>query len=317
MTENLKPLEGIVITGDDAGALVTVSGRSPLDLFTAPGVVPALLDAIRQEATRDFTPDLSTDRGRKEIASRAFKVAKSKTYLDDLGKEEVARLKDLPRQVDAGRKALRDGLDALRDDIRRPLTEWEERRERLQARLNELRNLPARLFQADSAAIRAAIEGLDDQVGAPGPAGTTSRTRPSAPAGWSGPSWRICWRRPRSAKPRPPSWSACARRRPSGTGWSTRRSCGRRARSGPASASWRPPPVKGGPRGRIHPPPLPPPSPPRCRPRRRTPCAAGRSRPPTLSTAAPSTGRPWRPSGPPPMLPAKLPKRLRPGPRRS
>jgi hypothetical protein len=84
-------------------------------------------------AARDFTPDPTTEKGRKEITSRAFRVAKTKTYLDDLGKEEVARLKELPKQIDAGRKALRDGLDQIRDEVRVALTDWEAEQERIEA----------------------------------------------------------------------------------------------------------------------------------------------------------------------------------------
>jgi hypothetical protein len=164
MTDTPAPLEGIIVAADEPAGLVTVQGRSPLDLFTAQGVIPALLKAIRDEATRGFQPDLGTEKGRKDIASRAFKVARSKTYLDDLGKAEVARLKDLPRQVDAARKELRDGLDALRDEIREPLTEWEARRALLQNKLAVIQNTPGALFNADSVAIRSSIETLESTV---------------------------------------------------------------------------------------------------------------------------------------------------------
>jgi hypothetical protein len=123
-------LEGIIVSTEEQGGLVLVQNRNPQDIFTTPEIIQGLL-AMVGTAARDFTPDLTTDKGRKEIASRAFRVAKTKTYLDDLGKEEVARLKELPKQIDAGRKALRDGLDQLRDEIRVPLTDWEAEQERI------------------------------------------------------------------------------------------------------------------------------------------------------------------------------------------
>ncbi len=90
-------------------------------------------------------PDLKSDKGRKEIASLAAKVAKSKTYMDDLGKTYVAELKALPKQIDAERKRMRGYLDALKDDVRKPLTEWEdaekERKDNILARINAM-NLP-------------------------------------------------------------------------------------------------------------------------------------------------------------------------------
>jgi len=125
-------LEGIIVSTEEQGGLVLVQDRNLQDIFTTPTIIQSLL-AMVSAAARDFTPDLTTDKGRKEIASRAFRVAKTKTYLDDLGKDEVARLKELPKQIDAGRKTLRDGLDQLRDEIRVPLTDWEAEQERIAA----------------------------------------------------------------------------------------------------------------------------------------------------------------------------------------
>ena len=155
-----QPLDGIVITPEDPGGLVSLTTAKPLDLFTTPGIVESLLASIRAEALRDFTPDLTTDKGRKAIASRAYRVAKTKTFLDTIGKEEVARLKELPRQVDAGRKTLRDGLDQLAEEIRQPLTDWEARVDGIKARLTDLQNLPARLMNATAAIIGQALTDL-------------------------------------------------------------------------------------------------------------------------------------------------------------
>ena len=93
-------------------------------LFT-PGGLSEILSKIEEDALA-LVPDLSTAKGRDAIASTAARVARSKTYLDGLGKDYVAQLKDLPRKIDAERKAMRDRLDALRDKVRAPLTEWEE-----------------------------------------------------------------------------------------------------------------------------------------------------------------------------------------------
>lgn len=103
--------------------LIPLQNANPAALF-APGGLDPILDAIEREA-RSLVPDISTAKGRKEVASNAAKVAKAKVYLDDIGKAYVAELKDLPRKIDAARKAMRDRLDALRDDVRLPLTEYE------------------------------------------------------------------------------------------------------------------------------------------------------------------------------------------------
>jgi len=83
-----------------------------------------ILEQIKTAAT-DFVPDTSTSKGRKEIASMAHKVARSKTVLDDLGKDLVADWKSKAKLVDEARKKSRDYLDALKDEVREPLTQWE------------------------------------------------------------------------------------------------------------------------------------------------------------------------------------------------
>lgn len=104
--------------------LIPIENPNPAALF-APQGLTAILERIASEA-RAVVPDLRTKRGRDAIASNAAKVAKAKTYLDGIGKDYVAVLKALPAQVDAERKRARDFLDALKDEVRRPLTEFEE-----------------------------------------------------------------------------------------------------------------------------------------------------------------------------------------------
>lgn len=83
-----------------------------------------VLAKIKQKAT-DFVPDITTLKGRKEIASQAYLVSRSKTVLEELGVNLVAEWKEKAKKVDAARKKSRDYLDNLRDEVRQPLTDWE------------------------------------------------------------------------------------------------------------------------------------------------------------------------------------------------
>lgn len=101
----------------------------PLDTLTpaavfAPGGVDDILAKIEGEV-RGVHTDISTKAGRDAIASTAYKIARSKTALDDMGKALVADWKEKSKKVDAERKKLRDRLDALKDEVRQPLTDWE------------------------------------------------------------------------------------------------------------------------------------------------------------------------------------------------
>ncbi|MEW2869587.1 hypothetical protein AB1A95_33100, partial [Pseudomonas aeruginosa] len=99
---------------------------------TANGLDP-FLAKIREEID-GFVPDVTTRKGREAIASIAYKVARSKTALDNVGKELVAELKEVPKKVDAERKRMRDLLDHWQAEVRQPLTEWEQREEMRKAK---------------------------------------------------------------------------------------------------------------------------------------------------------------------------------------
>lgn len=99
--------------------------ESALQVFQQDNGLDPYLQKIREEID-GFVPDVSTKKGRDAIASIAHKVARSKAALDNIGKDLVAELKELPKKIDAERKRMRDTLDAWKEEVRRPLTEWEE-----------------------------------------------------------------------------------------------------------------------------------------------------------------------------------------------
>lgn len=124
-----------------AQELIVIPKESALTVFSEPQGLDPFMAKIRAEIDA-FVPDISTAKGRKEIASIAHKVAKSKTYLDGVGKELVSELKELPKKVDASRKQMRDTLDAWKDEVRQPLTEWEQAEtDRIEAHKQAIANL--------------------------------------------------------------------------------------------------------------------------------------------------------------------------------
>ncbi|WP_193147803.1 coiled-coil domain-containing protein [Citrobacter freundii] len=112
--------------------LVVIEKSNAMAIFTSKEQLDPLLEKIETEA-RSLVPDLTTKKGRDAIASMAHKVARSKTYIDNAGKDLVAELKALPKQIDESRRIVRERLDALKDEVRRPLTEWEAEQERIKA----------------------------------------------------------------------------------------------------------------------------------------------------------------------------------------
>jgi colicin import membrane protein len=107
-----------------------------------------LLLRIRQE-TATLVPDVSTEEGRKLIASTAYKVARSKTAIDDAGKDLVEGWKNQAKVVDAERKHARDTLDALKDEIRAPLDAWQAEQDRIEQEAIEQARIRREKEEAD------------------------------------------------------------------------------------------------------------------------------------------------------------------------
>lgn len=101
------------------------------------------LEQIREGVNE--VPDLSTAKGRARIASLAAQVSRSKTAVEKPGRDYLKRLKEQPKVVEAELRRFVTECDQMRDEVRRPLTEWEDaekaRTEALQQRLANLRSL--------------------------------------------------------------------------------------------------------------------------------------------------------------------------------
>lgn len=97
----------------------------------SPNGLDAFLEQIKQAVNE--VPDLSTDKGRKRIASLAAQVSRSKTAIEKPGREYLKRLKAAVKPAEQEIKRFVDECDALRDATRQPLTEWEAEQERIAA----------------------------------------------------------------------------------------------------------------------------------------------------------------------------------------
>jgi colicin import membrane protein len=93
----------------------------------------ALLDAEKYGAfyqrikaeTEKLVPDVSTAKGRDEIRSMAAKVTKTKAAIDKARLALTAQWRDQTKQVNDAGKKIEAELDALADEVRKPLTDWE------------------------------------------------------------------------------------------------------------------------------------------------------------------------------------------------
>lgn len=162
-------LEADLEVGGPLSLAEAITSADAESLFETPGALLPMLQAVA-EKVREFKADPSTEAGRKAIASLAFRIARAKTRLDDLGKDIVAELKARPARIDANRKVAREFLDALKAEVRVPLDAWEEAQNRNAARVDWFRSIPS-VWTASLAELRARLEEIqaaeiDDSLGA-------------------------------------------------------------------------------------------------------------------------------------------------------
>lgn len=104
--------------------LVAIVDLKPKEVFNETGVTD-LLEKVKELAKPKL--DAGTPEGREERRTLAAQIARTKTGVDDMGKAYVGELKKVTTTIDARRKHWRDTMDGLKEAVRKPLTEYEDK----------------------------------------------------------------------------------------------------------------------------------------------------------------------------------------------
>lgn len=129
----------------------------------------SLFEKIATEA-RSVIFDMSVKKERDALKSFAYNLARTKTTVDNYGKEMVAEIKKQSGVIDADRKFWRDNMDLLQEEIRKPLTDFEnaekDRVAKHEGAIEAIKNFANNnsLITANSSMIEGAIATLNDQV---------------------------------------------------------------------------------------------------------------------------------------------------------
>jgi colicin import membrane protein len=111
----------------ETSALALLETYTAVQLF-APGGLDPVVERIKAEVRAQAAElDISTDENRKAIKSLAYKVARSKTFIDEQRKALVADEKKRLAAIDAEGRRVWSELEELQVEVRGPLTEWENR----------------------------------------------------------------------------------------------------------------------------------------------------------------------------------------------
>lgn len=154
------------MTEQSTGTALALPAAADLPtIFRTEGGLDQIIARIEAEV-RSHVADVSTKKGRDAIASLAYRVARSKTALDDAGKALVEDVKRQAAKVDAERRKVRERLDALRDEARAPLDAWEaaekSRVDGIRERIARIESAPQRQLSssADCAELIGRVEAV-------------------------------------------------------------------------------------------------------------------------------------------------------------
>lgn len=106
---------------------------------------------------RGLVADATTKEGAATRKALSRKIAGLKNAIEDEGKKVAAALKAKPKIIDATRKAVKDTLEMLQDEVMKPVKEIEDRKNEI----IEISNLPASAIGCDSYGIQDVINVLE------------------------------------------------------------------------------------------------------------------------------------------------------------
>ena len=105
--------------------LIIIEITNPLQVFGTPKGLDAIIDKIEADV-KTIDRDISTEAGRDNIRSVAFKLAKSKKEIERMGLALTEQWREQTALVNAEKKRAGQRMQDLQDEIRKPLTEWED-----------------------------------------------------------------------------------------------------------------------------------------------------------------------------------------------
>lgn len=134
----------------EAGALALIEapeGKDAFDVFSAEDTSEAdRILAMVKVAIKEFKQlnvGVATEADRDLIARFARRIVKTRTTIEAAGKAVADEVKKVPGRVDANRRHFKATLEALHDEVRKPLTDWEAaekaRTDKIKSSLAELK----------------------------------------------------------------------------------------------------------------------------------------------------------------------------------
>ena len=158
MKQNEEATPTIIEVGDDYSLTVADSGNLQ-QFFRGWREPPEGGRPHRDSRPRARGGRIHEGRHLPQIKTAARQIASVKKKVDDLGKTVVAELKALPKIIDKNRADFRERMESLQEEIRRPVTDIEER----QKAIDDIKGTHFACAACNSQELAAKIEELETQ----------------------------------------------------------------------------------------------------------------------------------------------------------
>lgn len=126
-------------TEETGKELIVLGGRSLYDVFKDGGSDP-IIDEV-EKMVNEFQGDISTEKGRKEIKSMAYKISRTKVSFDNMGKDLGDDYFRKKKAIDGERLKARNRFEALREKVLEPIKKWDERCQKFEDMIVEIQGL--------------------------------------------------------------------------------------------------------------------------------------------------------------------------------
>lgn len=144
--------EEALVVLDDYSVIVADPDRL-LEIFKDGKKLDAIYTRIEKMAL-GLVADVTTKEGVSQIKTCARQIASVKIKVDDAGKKVKAELNKLPDLIDENRRTFREKMEALQEEIRRPVTEIENR----EKEIDGIKAMHMAVAMSGSAIIRQQLE---------------------------------------------------------------------------------------------------------------------------------------------------------------
>jgi len=146
--------------------LVVINEGQLEALIGTEGGTDQILEKLRNKAAA-YEADISTEKGRKDLKSFAFKFTKTKTGLVKSGEDLIAKDKLRIKTISKEIKRYEDEVDKIKTEVLSPLTKWEAidkaRVDKIETEIKALRGFEVRDHETSESALEA-LESLEKYV---------------------------------------------------------------------------------------------------------------------------------------------------------